>query len=155
MKLSSYTHFGPSPETLEERRMKVSMNHVAVMADDARALADFYKNVIGLEPVVAPEAQNVNPDSYKWLKLGEHELHVVERDEHLAKNLGVNIDPIKAHFAFTVESTETREELIKRLQGAGIEWMDWSPHGIPGKYQLFFRDPGGNLIEFQVSGPAK
>lgn len=39
--------------------MKVSMNHVAVMADDARALADFYKNVIGLEPVVAPEAQNV------------------------------------------------------------------------------------------------
>jgi catechol 2,3-dioxygenase-like lactoylglutathione lyase family enzyme len=133
--------------------MKVSMNHVAVMADDARALAEFYRDVIGLEPVVAPAAQNVDPNSYKWLKLGDHELHVVERDTELAKRLGVSIDPINAHFAFTVESVERREELIQRLTEAGVKWMDWSPHGIPGKYQLFFLDPGNNLIEFQVSGP--
>jgi catechol 2,3-dioxygenase-like lactoylglutathione lyase family enzyme len=133
--------------------MKISMNHVAVMADDARQLAAFYRDVVGLEPVVAPAAQHVNPDSYKWLKLGDHELHIVQRDDQLATRLGVNIDPIKAHFAFSVESMESREELIDRLTKAGVKWMDWSPHGIPGKYQLFFLDPGGNLIEFQVVGP--
>jgi glyoxylase I family protein len=134
----------------EERQLKISMNHVAVMADDARALAEFYRDVVGLEPVAAPAAQSVNPDSYTRLKLGDHELHVVERDPELARRLGVGIDPIKAHFAFAVESVERRAELIKCLTDAGVKWLDWAPHGVPGKHQIFFLDPGNNLIEFQV-----
>lgn len=132
--------------------MKVTMNHVAVMADDTRALADFYRDVIGLPPVVPPAAQDAKPEANKWLQLGDHELHVVQRDPDLAARLGSGVDPINAHFAFSVESAELRKELVQRLTEAGVKWVDWSPLGVPDKSRAFFLDPGNNLIEILVAG---
>jgi glyoxylase I family protein len=133
--------------------VKVRMDHVAIVADNARELATFYREVVGLEPLVAPAAQSIDGDDYRWLKMGNQELHIMQRDDALDERLGVSINPIRLHFGFSIESTETRQELIEKLTGLGMKWMDWSPHGIPGKHQLFFVDPGGNLIEIQVSAP--
>lgn len=132
--------------------MKLKLNHVAVMADNSHELAAFYREVVGLDPMVTPGAKSVDPNSYKWLKVGEQELHVVQRDDALAPRLALEIDPLKAHFAFEVDSVEGIREITERLTEAGVKWMDWSPHGIPGKHQVFMVDPGGNLVEFQLGG---
>lgn len=132
--------------------MKLKLGHITVGADNARAVADFYRNVIGLEPVVTPNAQNVDPNAYKWLKFGGTELHIVERDPSLHKRLGVSIDPMAPHLAIELESVEEIQAMADRLTKAGVQWMDWSPHGIPGRHQMFMVDPGGNLIEFLL-GP--
>ena len=134
--------------------MKLKVNHVAVAGDDARGLATFYREVIGLEPMHTPAAQTelIDPDSYKWLRIGDVELHVVQKDDTLAPRLALNIDPLAAHFAFEVASVEEIREITARLTKAGVKWMDWSKHGIPGKEQVFMVDPGGNLVEFQLAG---
>jgi catechol 2,3-dioxygenase-like lactoylglutathione lyase family enzyme len=131
--------------------MKVTMNHVAVIADDARALADFYSNVIGLPPAMDPAIQQGDAKTPHRLKLGDHELHVVPNDEDLAKQLGGSIDKARPHFAYTVETVEQRDELIQRLSDADVKWVDWSPSGVPDKNQVFFLDPGNNLIKVQVA----
>jgi catechol 2,3-dioxygenase-like lactoylglutathione lyase family enzyme len=132
--------------------MTLKVNHVAVAGDDARALATFYREVIGLEPMYTPAAQTelIDPDSYKWLRIGDLELHVVQKDETMAPRLALDIDPLAAHFAFEVESKEKIREISERLTKAGVKWIDWSKHGIPGKEQIFMVDPGGNLVEFQL-----
>ncbi|MBX9451540.1 MAG: VOC family protein [Mesorhizobium sp.] len=132
--------------------MKLKLNHVAVAGDDALALAKFYREVIGLEPMHTPAAQteHIDPDSYKWLRIGDSELHVVQKDDTMAPRLALNIDPLAAHFAFEAESKEHIREISERLTAAGVKWMDWSKHGIPGKEQIFMVDPGGNLVEFQL-----
>ncbi len=132
--------------------MALRLNHVAVMADSAHDLVAFYREVIGLEPMVAPGAQSMDPNSFKWLRLGGHELHVVQRDDSLAPRLKLSIDPLKAHYAIEVDSVEEIEAVKKRLTDANVRWIDWSPHGIPGKHQVFMVDPGGNLVEFQLAG---
>ena len=132
--------------------LNMKLNHVAIIADDAKALASFYREVIGLEPAVTLGAQSVNPDSYKWLKLGDLELHMIQKNDELARELGVDINPLRNHFAIEVESIEGLKEIAERLTKAGIQWMDWSPHGVPGLHQMFMIDPGGNLVEFHLGG---
>jgi catechol 2,3-dioxygenase-like lactoylglutathione lyase family enzyme len=134
--------------------MKLNVNHITIGSDNARELASFYLNVVGLQPTITPGAKNVDPNSYKWLKLGDKELHIVERDKSIAERLGVNIDPMNPHLAIDVETVEELHDLRDRLVKSGVKWMDWSPHGIPGKHQIFIVDPGGNLIEFLLKGTA-
>jgi catechol 2,3-dioxygenase-like lactoylglutathione lyase family enzyme len=132
--------------------MKLRINHVAIMADDAKDLSKFYREVLGLEPTHTPSATEINLDTYKWLRAGDSEIHIVGRDDTVAKRLGLEIDPMKSHFAFECESPEQIREITDRLTKAGVKWIDWSPYGIPGKHQVFMIDPGGNLVEFQL-GP--
>lgn len=128
--------------------MKLKLGHITVGADNAHTVADFYRNVIGLEPAATLGARSVDPNSYKWLKLGETELHVVERDKSVQERLGLPIDPMAPHIAIELDSVEEIHAMADRLTQAGVKWMDWSPHGIPGRHQMFMVDPGGNLIEF-------
>jgi catechol 2,3-dioxygenase-like lactoylglutathione lyase family enzyme len=132
--------------------MKFKLNHIAVMADDSKEVAKFYRDVLGFEPIHTPGAKSIDVDTYKWLKLDGGEVHIVQRDDALAPRLNLEIDPLKAHFAIECESVEQIREITERLTKAGVKWMDWSPHGIPGKHQVFMIDPGGNLVEFQL-GP--
>jgi catechol 2,3-dioxygenase-like lactoylglutathione lyase family enzyme len=135
--------------------MKLKINHVAVMADDAKEVSKFYREVLGLEPMHTPAATEIDVDTYRWLKAGNSEIHIVQRDDTVAPRLGLSIDPMKAHFAFECESVEQIREITERLSAAGVKWIDWSPHGIPGKHQVFMIDPGGNLVEFQLGSYAK
>jgi catechol 2,3-dioxygenase-like lactoylglutathione lyase family enzyme len=131
--------------------MAMRLNHVTLGTDNARALSDFYRNVVGLEPTLTLAAQSVNPDAYKWFKIGDKELHIVERDESIAERLSVPFSPLKTHIAIEVDSLEEIEQLTERLTKAGVQWMDWSMHGIAGKGQTFMIDLGGNVVEFQVA----
>lgn len=132
--------------------MNLKLNHIAVMADNSSEVSKFYRDVLDFEPIYTPGAASVDLDTYKWLKMDGGELHIVGRDPNLAKDLGVSIDPMHAHFAIECESAEQIRKITERLTAAGVKWMDWSPHGIPGKHQVFMIDPGGNLVEFQL-GP--
>lgn len=131
-----------------------NVNHVTIGATDARSLSEFYREVIGLEMVVAPTAGSVDSNSYKWLKLGNTELHIVERDPQVQARLGLDIDPMAPHIAIELDSVEEIKVMADKLTKAGVRWMDWSPHGILGKHQMFMADPGGNLIEFILSTKA-
>lgn len=134
--------------------MNPRLGHVTVGGKNARAVADFYRTVIGLEPAVTLGAQNVDPNSYKWLKLGDTELHIVELDTSMHERLGLAINPMNPHVAIELDSAEEIREMADRLTKAGIKWIDFSPHGIPGRHQMFMVDPGGNLVEFLLGSKA-
>jgi catechol 2,3-dioxygenase-like lactoylglutathione lyase family enzyme len=134
--------------------MELKLNHVAVMADESGPLARFYREVLDFEPIHTPGATSIDVDTYKWLKMEEGEIHIVERDDTVAPRLGLDVDPMKAHFAIECQSVEQIREITERLTKAGVKWIDWSPYGIPGKHQVFMLEPSGNLVEFQL-GPNK
>lgn len=126
---------------------RFSFQHVGVVSSDIERLARFYTEVIGLEPLATPVPQSAQMMGFTWLRLGEHQLHVVERSPGFERRVGVSINPsLQPHFAVRVDDIEA---LKRRLDAAGVEWVDWSRIGISGLNQLFIRDPDGNVVEFE------
>ncbi|HEY1689442.1 MAG TPA: VOC family protein [Solirubrobacteraceae bacterium] len=126
---------------------RFSFQHVGVVAADVARLERFYTDVIGLEPIATPAAQSAEMMGFSWLRLGEHELHVIERSPDFAQRMGVSINPsLQPHFAVRIDDIEA---LKRRLTAAGVEWIDWSRIGISGLNQIFVRDPEGNVVEFE------
>ena len=89
--------------------MKLKIQHVAVMADDAKELSEFYREVLELEPIHTPAATEIDVDTYRWLKAGDSEIDIVQRDDTVAPRLALSIDPMKAHYAFECESSKKSE----------------------------------------------
>jgi catechol 2,3-dioxygenase-like lactoylglutathione lyase family enzyme len=126
---------------------RFKFQHVGVVTSDVERLTRFYAEVVGLDPIPAPAAQSRQMMAFRWLKLGEHELHVVERAPGIERELGVSINPsLQPHFAVSVDDIEG---LKARLDANRVEWIDWSRIGIKGLNQLFMRDPDGNVVEFE------
>jgi catechol 2,3-dioxygenase-like lactoylglutathione lyase family enzyme len=126
---------------------KFDIQHVGVISDDVPRLSRFYEEVIGLEPKQTPPAQSRLMMDFRWLRLGEHELHVVERSPGFERRAGVSINPsLQPHFAVRVDDMEA---LKRRLEASGTEWVDWGRIGIAGLNQIFVRDPDGNVVEFE------
>jgi len=126
---------------------RVTLQHVGIVTSDVDRLTRFYRDVIGLELFAASEAQSEHMVPFRWLRLGDHELHVVQRDPRLAERLNVSINPsVQPHFAVRVDDIEA---LKRRLDANGVEWIDWGHIGIRGLNQIFMRDADGNVVEFE------
>lgn len=123
------------------------IQHVGVVARDVERLAAFYRDVVGLEAMSTPAAQSGRMPPFSWLRMGDHELHVVGRDDDLARDLGITINPsLQPHFAVRIDDLAA---LKRRLDESETEWIDWGRLGIRGLNQIFVRDPDGNVVEFE------
>lgn len=124
-----------------------TFRHAGIVANDVDRLAAFYEDVIGLESIATPKAQSPRMMPFRWLGLGEHELHIVQRDPDIARDLGLSINPsLQTHFALLVDDLAA---LKGRLTESETEWIEWGGVGIRGLNQIFVRDPDGNVVEFE------
>ncbi len=113
------------------------INHVSVHADDLEASARFYEDLFGMERVPAPSFPEV---VVIWLKLGDQQLHLFQRDVEApaAHHFGLDVDDFAAVYRKAKErgllSTNAPQGRPIRMHPAG-----WA--------QMYLRDPAGNLVE--------
>jgi catechol 2,3-dioxygenase-like lactoylglutathione lyase family enzyme len=119
------------------------INHVSVNAKDLATSVAFYVDVLGAEPIATPNFGL----PVQWLKVGESQVHLFERD----------VDPLSHHhFALTVEDLEP---VFRRAEARGA--FDHDAFGnhlveLPGDLaQTYLRDPAGNLIELDTPGASR
>jgi catechol 2,3-dioxygenase-like lactoylglutathione lyase family enzyme len=122
------------------------LDHLLVLTDDVVETTRFYRELLGLEPGDRPAL----PFPGVWLYLdGVPCVHVAERKAYEANaarmGLAVGEAPID-HAGFAAEGYE---ELVARLEQAGVET---TTNVVPGAglRQLFFTDPNGLRIELNV-----
>ena len=83
---------------------------------------------------------------------GTTELHFGRPDPNL--NLrpdtiytAAGVNPLaRTHFAFVVDDIEKAKE---RLRKHDVPFLDVGATQIKGRYQVYFHDPAGNVVEFQ------
>lgn len=110
-----------------------AIHHIAVTTTDPRALADFYRSVLGLTET------RVNTDDaglYSvWLECGDVIL-MIERGEAPMRPDGSN----GLHLLALKIDAEEREAWIARLETHGVTIENTSD------FTLYFRDPDGNRL---------
>jgi YD repeat-containing protein len=111
------------------------INHVSVLANDLEESARFYEELFGMERVATARFR----EPVLWLKLGDQQLHLFERDVDA---------PVYAHLAIDVDDFET---VYLKAKERGL--LDEAAFGKAirehptGWVQMYIRDPAGNLIE--------
>jgi catechol 2,3-dioxygenase-like lactoylglutathione lyase family enzyme len=133
-------------------RFSTGVSELVLIVDDVARSADFYENVVGLEPV------SRTGDEWAWFDTGApnpqriavhkgtllHEEHSPHPEGHRFGNV---------HFAFEVPR-ERLDDALTQLERKGVavygptelEWMNATSY--------YFYDPDGNLLEFWSPAPA-
>lgn len=112
-----------------------TFNHVSITARSLAESLRFYTDLFGMERLPSPTFRYPTA----WLRLGDHELHLIERDD---------ATPRFQHFALNVDDFEA---IYVKAMTLGIEDREswgWHIHELPdGAVQLYVRDPADNLVE--------
>lgn len=111
------------------------INHVSINAADVEESGRFWEQVFGLERLPAP---NFGFPVY-WLRLGDTQLHLFQTGSLAGGNhhLGIEVDDFEGVYRRLLELGLLEQEgFFARV----VELPD-------GGVQLYFRDPGGNLVE--------
>lgn len=120
--------------------MEPQINHVSINARDLAESVDFYVELLGAEPIPAPNFGV----PVQWLALGRTQLHLFERD----------LQPTSHHhLGITVGSLEEPYAVAQR-RGC-LDRVAFGNHlvELPGDVvQLYVRDPAGNLVELDMYG---
>ena len=111
------------------------IHHVNVAVDDIASATEFYRDVIGLDPIVTPDLGF--PAQFFSIAAGQ-ELHVNQLDD---------VHQQRAHFCIRLDDFAGVVE--RAAATAAIDSVTWGPATRigTGVIQLFVRDPAGNLIE--------
>ena len=108
------------------------INHVSISAKDMEESARFYEEVFGMERIPSPEFGR----PVCWLRVGDVQLHLI---------LDTDAAPRTHHLGLTIDDFDGTYAAIRARADATF---GWSLVELPsGQVQLYFRDPGGNLIE--------
>jgi lactoylglutathione lyase len=113
------------------------LNHVSVHARNLEQSVRFYVDVLGMERI--PTYSFAFPVQY--LRLGDLQLHLFERDTEAPPyhHVGIDVDDF--------------EEVYRRARELGIlerESFFEDVYELPdGSVQMYLRDPAGNLIEIE------
>jgi catechol 2,3-dioxygenase-like lactoylglutathione lyase family enzyme len=108
------------------------INHVSIVAADLETSARFYEDVFSMERIPTPTFAT----PVQWLRAGDTQLHLFLDDSPA---------PPRHHLALTVDDFDAAYEAVKALTS---ETWGWQLVELPSRQvQLYFRDPGGNLIE--------
>ncbi|HYC72396.1 MAG TPA: VOC family protein [Opitutaceae bacterium] len=117
------------------------INHVAFFVAELQPSADFYRDVVGLEPIPEP----FKDGRHAWFLIGpKTHLHIISGAE---KRLPTEK---RSHLCFTVPSVD---EFRARLTARGIVYENLvgqknsvtvRPDGVK---QIYFQDPDGNWLE--------
>lgn len=111
------------------------INHVSIGARNLLDSVQFYAEVFGAQLIDTPNFGV----PVQWLRLGDCQLHLFERQTPA---------PTYHHFALWVDDFEA---VFRATRARGLhdsETMGAHLNELPsGQIQLYFRDPGGNLVE--------
>ena len=110
---------------------------IAVAKDKEQETIKFYKDVLKLKEIPKPE--NLKKNGGAWFELGIQQFHISPEDVPVEYN-----SKSKRHICFLTENLEQAEAELKRL---GVDIIpDNQP--VPEFKRFYFRDPGGNRVEF-------
>ena len=108
------------------------INHVSISANDLDESTKFYEEVFGMERIPSPDfGQPVC-----WLRVGDVQLHLI---------LDPEAAPRSQHLGLTIDDFEGAYDAIRAR--ADVTFGSSLVELPSGQVQLYFRDPGGNLIE--------
>ncbi len=133
--------------------MKIDrIHHVAYRCRDAKETVDWYREMLGMEFVLAIAEDQVPsthaPDPYMHVFLDAGGGNILAFFE-LPNSPGMGKDPNTPewvqHIAFKVDSVTTLEATQKRLQAAGVDVVGPTDHTI--FRSIYFFDPNGHRIE--------
>ena len=128
--------------------MKIKLHHVNLCTTNVKAMDEFYKCVLDLEP--EPTMQGLRTQGgydgkVSFVHDGKTQFHLAERDLDCAFRNKQSLNPLeKGHIAFR---TDDIAAFKKRLEAKGIPYADYGGFAINGWHQVFFQDPDGNVIE--------
>ncbi len=136
--------------------MKVKqIHHVAYRCKDAKETVEFYRDVLGMEYLLAFAENEVpstkEPDPYMHVFLDAGNGNVMAFFE-LPNSPQMGKDPNTPewvqHIAFAMESMTELLDAKQRLQDYGLEVLGPIDHGLFDS--IYFFDPNGHRLEFAV-----
>ena len=132
--------------------MKLEFHHINYVSQDVEELDNFYRNVMKMEtisPEKFPRTSATKGKGYdgkiKFVTEGSMQMHLAEKDLDVAIKHNQNINPVeKGHIAFR---TDDIEEFKRILEENDVPFSDYGTSFAKKWYQIFFKDPVGNVIE--------
>ena len=132
--------------------MKLEFHHINYVSQDVEELDNFYRNVMKMEtisPEKFPRTSATKGKGYdgkiKFVTEGSMQMHLAEKDLDVAIKHNQDINPVdKGHIAFR---TDDIEEFKRILQENDVPFSDYGTSFAKEWYQIFFKDPVGNVIE--------
>ena len=138
------------------------MNHFGLMTHDLDRTIEFYRDVLGFDPVAFYLRENPEANAHirqAFFDLGNgqslefaqsHGMPGFGEDfdpginEAMGTVLGFGVGAI--HFAFDAASKEEVEDRKKALEANGVEVL--GPIDLDWVYSIYFKDPNGVQLEF-------
>ncbi len=132
--------------------MKLEFHHINIVSKNIQELDMLYKNIMQMEtipPEKFPRTAATDKTGYdgkiKFVTEGTMQMHLAEKDTTIANKHNQKINPVeKGHIAFR---TDNIEEFKVLLTENNIQFSDYGTTFAKEWYQIFFRDPAGNIIE--------
>ena len=132
--------------------MKLEFHHINYVSQDVEELDSFYRNVMKMEtisPKKFPRTSATKDKGYngkiKFVTEGSMQMHLAEKDLDVAIKHNQDINPVdKGHIAFR---TDDIEEFKRILEENDVPFSDYGTSFAKEWYQIFFKDPVGNVIE--------
>ena len=110
----------------------VRINHVSIQAPDLERSTRFYEQVFSMVRIPSPTFET----PVQWLRVGDMQLHLFQANDAA---------PVRHHLGLTVDDFDAAYQAVKAY--ASDSW-GWKLVELPSRQvQLYFRDPGDNLIE--------
>jgi glyoxylase I family protein len=115
------------------------MDHLAIAAEDADKLVDWYADTLGYEKTFRMEEKPV------WLITapGGTVLEIMPRDE-TARPARTVFSPGLSHLALRVKNMA---EAIAALDAKGVKWLGETGNAVGGGKVRSFSDPEGNVLQ--------
>ena len=132
--------------------MKLESHHINFVSENIEELDMFYQNIMQMETIPPKKfprtaaTENAGYDGkITFVTEGTMQMHLAEADTTVAKKHNQAINPVeKGHIAFRVDDIE---EFKTHLTKNDIQFSDYGTAFAKEWYQIFFRDPAGNVIE--------
>jgi catechol 2,3-dioxygenase-like lactoylglutathione lyase family enzyme len=130
-------------KSIEARQMEAEPNgsemiglcHVGLCARNPAALAEFYRDVMGMQLVGGSDASHpLGPTAFLSSRPGEE-----------SHEIAIFSNPALAHRAFKVRSLAALKRFYDKITERGIPIKFQFNHGV--SIAFYFQDPEGNLIE--------
>jgi glyoxylase I family protein len=137
--------------------MKIEkIHHVAYRCRDARETVNFYRDVMGMDLVLAiaedqvPSTKQDDPYMHIFLDAGMgNVLAFFELPNSPAMDRDQNTPEWVQHIAFQVESEEALLQAKAEVEGHGMEVLGPTHHGI--FKSIYFFDPNGHRLELAAN----
>ncbi len=137
--------------------MKIEkIHHVAYRCNDAKETIDFYKNIMGMDLVLAiaedlvPSTKQPDPYMHVFLDAGMgNVLAFFELPTQPKMGRDTNTPEWVQHIAFQVADEEALMAAKSEIEGHGVDVLGPTHHGI--FKSIYFFDPNGHRLELAAN----